>query len=242
MIERDQDNAIFKVVVRILTENNINYWVCHGTLLGIIRDNELLPWDHDIDFAIWSDEYTKEEILKIFEKGYRFKQAIVLEEVDSLHFLTSSKRVDINFYTKDPKKAYIKWVAMPEEFLLKGYYFAVNYIVNDMSISEAIESSEGKKTQLVKLLLIVPLFFLKVAMPPFLKVKLHQNLFKKLKSVGYSFPLSLMEFKKIKFLNLDISIPYEPEKVLEHTYGEDWTIPNKNYVWYKEANNLHRQD
>ena len=50
-----------------------------------------------------------------------------------------------------------------------------------------------------------------------------------------------MECKKVKFLNLDISVPYEPEKVLEHTYGEDWTTPKKNYVWYKEANNLHRQ-
>ena len=101
MIETDRSNVIFKEVVRILTENNINYWVCHGTLLGIIRDDELLPWDHDIDFAIWNDEYTKEEILKIFEKDDRFKQENVPEEVDSLHFSTSSKRVDINFYTKD---------------------------------------------------------------------------------------------------------------------------------------------
>ena len=241
MIETDRSNVIFKEVVRILTENNINYWVFHGTLLGIIRDDELLPWDHDIDFAIWNDEYTKEEILKIFEKDDRFKQENVPEEVDSLHFSTSSKRVDINFYTKDSEKAYIKWVAIPETFLLKGYYFAVNYIVNDMSISEAIESSNGKKIQLVKSLLLIPLIFLKVTMPHFLKVKLHQSLFKKLKSVGYSFPISLMECKKVKFLNLDISVPYEPEKVLEHTYGEGWTTPNKNFVWYKEACNLHHQ-
>ena len=96
--------------------------------MGIIRDDELLPWDHDIDFAIWNDEYTKEEILKIFEEDDRFKQENVPEEVDSLHFSTSSKRVDINFYTKDSEKAYIKWVAIPETFLLKGYYFAVNYM------------------------------------------------------------------------------------------------------------------
>ena len=37
-------NDLFKKSVKILNDNNINYWVCHGTLLGIIRDNKLLPW------------------------------------------------------------------------------------------------------------------------------------------------------------------------------------------------------
>ena len=50
------NNNIFKTAVKILIDNNINYWVCHGTLLGIIRDNKLLSWDSDIDFAVWEDE------------------------------------------------------------------------------------------------------------------------------------------------------------------------------------------
>ena len=86
------NNYIFKTAVKILINNNINYWVCHGTLLGIIRDNKLLSWDSDIDFAVWEDEYSKEDILKIFLSDNRFKKEIIIEEINSLHFLINEKR------------------------------------------------------------------------------------------------------------------------------------------------------
>lgn len=40
--------------VTILERNNIPYWLDAGTLLGIIRDNELIPWDYDIDLSVSS--------------------------------------------------------------------------------------------------------------------------------------------------------------------------------------------
>ena len=41
-----------KIIIDILQENKIKYWVCHGTLLGIIRDKKLIHWDHDIDIGV----------------------------------------------------------------------------------------------------------------------------------------------------------------------------------------------
>jgi phosphorylcholine metabolism protein LicD len=241
MINTNKDGFIFKTAVEILTDNNINYWICHGTLLGIIRENRLLPWDHDIDFAVWNDEHSKEEILKIFAMDERFKQEIVPEEINSLHFATVDKRVDINFYSRDVDKAYIKWVALPESILLKFYYFTVNFIATDMSISKAIESSNGKAIKFIKLLITIPLIFVKFILPKLFKSKLHKNLYKKLNSIGYSYPMELMKCKTMSFLNVDIIVPVEPEKVLKHTYGEDWKIPKQDYVWYQEAKNLFRQ-
>ena len=43
----------------LLEKNNIFYWICHGTLLGLIRDKDLIPWDHDVDIAVWYSEDTK---------------------------------------------------------------------------------------------------------------------------------------------------------------------------------------
>lgn len=43
--------AILKVI-EILEKNDIPYWMDEGTLLGIIRDGDLLPWDHDADLGI----------------------------------------------------------------------------------------------------------------------------------------------------------------------------------------------
>jgi len=241
MINTNKDNAIFKTVVGILKDNNINYWICHGTLLGIIRENRLLPWDNDIDFAVWNDEYSKEEILKIFTIDERFIQEIVPEEINSLHFSTESIRVDINFYSRDEDKAYIKWVALPENFFLKFYYFAVNFITTSMSVSKAIETSNGKCIKLVKLFLTIPLLPIKYILPKFLKSKLHKNLYTKINSIGYSYPMELMKLKIMTFLDVHIVVPIDSEKVLQFTYGEDWKIPKQDYVWYKEAKNLLRQ-
>ncbi|MFH1850926.1 MAG: LicD family protein [Candidatus Neomarinimicrobiota bacterium] len=38
--------------VAFLDEYNIRYWLDCGTLLGIIRNGDLLPWDHDADICI----------------------------------------------------------------------------------------------------------------------------------------------------------------------------------------------
>jgi len=43
--------SLFKVV-KFLDKHNIHYTLEGGTLLGIVRDNSLLPWDHDVDVAI----------------------------------------------------------------------------------------------------------------------------------------------------------------------------------------------
>ena len=41
----------FYEIINILNKFKIKYWICQGTLLGIIRDNQLLPCDHD--FGVW---------------------------------------------------------------------------------------------------------------------------------------------------------------------------------------------
>jgi hypothetical protein len=237
----DKNDAIFKIAIEILTDNNINYWICHGTLLGIIRENRLLPWDNDIDFAVWDDEHSKEKILKIFSTDERFKLEVVPEEINSLHFSTVDKRVDINFYSRDTDKAYIKWVVMPESIFLKFYYFSVNFITTDMVISKAVESSNGNSIKLIKLLITIPLTFVRIILPKKFKSRLHKNLYQKLDSIGYSYPMELMKCKVMNFLSVDVVVPVEPEEVLKFTYGEDWRTPKQEYVWYKEAKNLLRQ-
>lgn len=40
---------------KIMSNLNIRYWLDYGTLLGVVRDNDLIPWDSDLDFCILDD-------------------------------------------------------------------------------------------------------------------------------------------------------------------------------------------
>jgi hypothetical protein len=42
--------------IGILERNNIRYWLDEGTLLGIARGGEIIPWDHDMDISIHGDD------------------------------------------------------------------------------------------------------------------------------------------------------------------------------------------
>lgn len=41
---------------KICQENNITYWVDSGTLLGLIRDNGIIPHDDDIDICMYEKD------------------------------------------------------------------------------------------------------------------------------------------------------------------------------------------
>jgi len=52
-------------IAELFNKNHIKYHIDHGTLLGLIRDNKILPWDIDIDFAILLEE--KDKVIKLLD-------------------------------------------------------------------------------------------------------------------------------------------------------------------------------
>jgi len=49
--------SILFLVCHILRQENVPYYVDAGTLLGITRDQELIPWDDDLDIAISATDH-----------------------------------------------------------------------------------------------------------------------------------------------------------------------------------------
>ena len=43
---------VLKCLCGLLVANEIPYFVDHGTLLGLVRDGDLIPWDDDIDLSV----------------------------------------------------------------------------------------------------------------------------------------------------------------------------------------------
>ncbi len=213
----------FVEIIELLNSNNINYWLCHGTLLGIIRDNELIPWDHDIDIAVWQQKNLKDKIIKIMKKRKFILKEKYLIEDDLLTFIKDGGReVDINFYESKKKNdeeevAYIKW------------YIPRNKLMKTVDAISAANIYTGKYSYIINRLSFLQYFFKKIKIYLIKKNYFH-------KSIGYTQPLKLLlNFKKINFKDLQVSVPYLSEEYLEYVYGPNWKKPIKKYNWIKDS-------
>ena len=233
-MEMSVDDNVFKDVCDLLHNNRINFWICHGTLLGIIRENRLLPWDHDIDFAVWDHETDKSHIVDIM-LSHGYQQEVITGEMDCLHFLGEEKKVDISFYKIKDNIASIKWAIYPKDTFGKLMLFVSNNISknNDEIL---INHSIPKKAMLT----IIRQFSLLLGfiLPNKLKTLFNKKAMQKMKYTGYSYPMEIMQLKNIEYAGMEIPVPFDSEACLQHTYGKDWKTPKKNYIWYEEADNL----
>ena len=227
---RTENNSEEKVdlnlieIINILNKNKIEYWICQGTLLGIIRDKKLIPWDHDIDIAVWSDSVTKETITNIMlSHNFILKEKYLIEN-DLLTFLKKGGReVDINFYQVTTEKntnkkiAYVNWY-IPKNLLCK--------LIDALSMSDKYE---GNYKYFIKSFFIFKKIFRKIKI-----LLIDKKLF--YRSAGYSQPLELLkEFKNIAFCGIHLTIPKKSEEYLSYVYGENWRVPKKKFNWIKDS-------
>lgn len=236
--EYNEEEILFKKVNKMFANSPYKYWICHGTLLGIIRDKMILPWDHDIDFAVWKDEVSIKKIVKLFKQN-GFKQEYIFGEMDCLHFISNTKKVDVSFYERKNGLASIKWVAPNNKVKNKILEFIANRICHPKSVEDSKNNFKNIKS-IFKHFFSKFLLFIEPKISLKYKKKIYKYVEKNFFYTGYSYPLELMQFKQIKFLGDEIPVPINSKKCLCLTYGQDWVTPKKNYIWYDEAENLIR--
>jgi len=79
---------LLEKTIKILKEFEIDYFAISGTLLGIVRHNDIIPWDDDIDLLV--DGEIKNKIYDIYNKY-----------CDELHFIKNGNMLKICYIDKD---------------------------------------------------------------------------------------------------------------------------------------------
>jgi len=213
----------FVETINLLDENKISYWVCHGSLLGLIRDGNLIPWDHDIDIAVWDHEYNKKDILNIFVlAGFQLKDDNIM---GSLHFIRGGGRgVDINFY-KDLQP--VSGQSIP---LVGVMWRMPRSIVGEIfNIIFQNQEYKGKHKLLYNIVSSMQIIFI-----PIYKILDKLNLLYLMK--GYTTPKSLLSnFIFVNYSELRCRIPEQSKDILSFIYGEDWRTPIKEYNWISDS-------
>ena len=92
-----------KIMVEILAyfdkvcrQNNINYSLIGGSLIGAIRHQGIIPWDDDIDVILSRDNYLK--IIEILEKDDDARFKILTKNNTKDYFFSFPKLVDKRTY------------------------------------------------------------------------------------------------------------------------------------------------
>jgi len=219
----------FQDVIELLNKYKISYWVCHGSLLGLARSGKLIPWDHDIDLAVWQHEYYQYDFISIFsEIGFEFHPD---HPEGSLKFTRSGGRsIDINFYkeSRSNRDGMIPLVCVQHRIPSSK---ATSFLV---SITQ-----KNKYTGRYELLyrLIRPFKFF---LSPVYTLLNRFNLIYVTK--GYSTPGSLLiDFVEVSFSGVLCRIPKEFEQINNFIYGANWRIPNKKYNWLKDSSSVTRE-
>ena len=62
---------ILKMFHAFCVENNIRYFISHGTLLGALRYKGFIPWDDDLDVLVPREDYDR--LIAIFQDSERYR-------------------------------------------------------------------------------------------------------------------------------------------------------------------------
>ena len=218
-------DQVLEYTINILNKNKVKYWLSDGTLLGIIRENRLLPWDDDLDFAVFSHNTNKNYVVKLFIEN-NFEYIEELADMDCLHFEIDGFRVDIGFYRKIDSYAQIKWAKYSENILKK--YFVL--IVNILFKIDKIKYKYLMKQSILKRSIVSILYIVKIILPRRILNLLYNFAKRYYQDVKMQLPIELLKFKELKYKNLEVTVPCDSDKYLEIAYGKNWRIPIKNYT------------
>ena len=59
---------MMKIFDELCKENNFEYWLDFGNLLGAVRHKGFIPWDDDVDLGMPREDY--EKFIELYKNDY----------------------------------------------------------------------------------------------------------------------------------------------------------------------------
>jgi phosphorylcholine metabolism protein LicD len=230
-------------ISKVASRHGVKCWLNYGALLGIVREDRLLPWNNDVELGCF------------YEKEMEFRFIKVVNELSLLGYccfyyssigsvsIRKGNGVNININSFWDEKSYLvrphespskrEYSTMPSRVAYWLAVFLTSYCSIKILNIDNLRVKDYIKLFFIKIFRIIPL---KIRIALFNKLirlsKLLGGKFQKTKiPKNFCNNLIYKDFYKYKMY-----IPKNPENLLEFIYGKDWKTPKDQWSFYDNKN------
>lgn len=226
--EAHDPNLVDAVVA--LSSAGITFWLNEGTLLGLVRDGQLIDGDDDIDISIRDTDSSLPEIANtLADAGFSVSLNWLRRPGRPGLKLTrpGGRMLDISSYQLVEYGGERFWsrqwfttdATPPTGLMPRGRFFILRLLHRGVLAAQWSQTGQAKHTSRFSLALSA----------------LHQTLSSRWgfgDTFGYFIPDSLLKnIAPVDCGGLPCPLPVEAEKVLEHLYGHSWRTPQSSAHW-----------
>ena len=237
---------ILDEIVNICNKYNINYFFIAGTLIGAVRHKRFIPWDDDLDIAMFRNDYDR--FIEVAQKELSDRFIIDSHDTTNYYRLAAKVRIKNTIYMQEDLKNYQGeqgiWVdILPLDNVKKQKSILLSIQATLKSILEITIERKRKIDISYKSFFKRSIAFLLSIFPCSLLIKWQTNIMKMQNNNSNQFVVNLASkynykkqtFKKdvwvpnttLEFEGKEYSVPGKYDIVLKQVYGDYMKIPPK---------------
>ena len=230
-------------VMEIAQSYGVQCWLNYGALLGMVRENRLLPWNNDAELTCWHDPNIAKKFRSITdalnEKGYH---TYFYSTMGAIGVKKKGVVVNINCSWREGK-----YTVRPHEtpssheyapLIARVLYWMATFLGAYPGGFVGNTFRPLSKNEFIKIMLVSTLRVIPVA----LRKRFFLMLILWSKKCGGQFQKTAIPAEYFDdlvmgdFYEGKVLMPENPEKLLRFIYGEEWNIPKADWSFYSDKN------